>query len=76
MKKTNNQIHKSVRRNSKTVTAIQTPKTTYRAITHNVYFDGYSYRARVMVNGVMNSRNFSSQRKAITWRNEQKRVVR
>lgn len=68
--KKRNQITKAVVRNSKAVTPVQTTKTTYRRIGKNIYFDGYSYRARVMVNGEMNSRNFTSQRKAILWRNE------
>lgn len=74
MKKTNNQIKKAVVRNSKApVAPVQTTKTTYRRITKNIYHDGYSYRTRVMVNGEMISRNFTSQKKAIAFRNELQR---
>lgn len=45
-------------------------KTVYEAISKNVYFNGYSYRARVTQNGRMTSRSFGSKRKAIMWRNQ------
>lgn len=51
-------------------TARQTPKTTYVAVTSNVYFDGSSYRVRASVNGTKYSKNFSSKRNAITYRNQ------
>lgn len=44
--------------------------TTYVPVSKNVYFDGTSYRTRVSKNGVCYSKNFSSKRKAITYRNE------
>jgi hypothetical protein len=45
-------------------------KTTYVPVSNNVYFDGSSYRVRVSVNGQKTSRNFSSKRTAITFRNQ------
>ena len=72
----NNQIQKAVNRTSKPtqVNSVQTAKkVTYKRITKNIYHDGFSYRARVMVNGVMLRRGFTSQRKATIWRNEVKR---
>jgi len=76
MKKMNNQIQKAANRNSrttKTTSSVQTAKkVTYKRITKNIYHDGFSYRARVMVNGIMLRRGFSSQRKATIWRNEVK----
>ena len=48
----------------------RTPKTTYVPVSNNVYHDGSSYRVRVSVNGTKYSKNFSSKRKAITYRNE------
>jgi hypothetical protein len=56
-------------RTKKTATR-QTPKTTYVAVTSNVYFDGSSYRVRASVNGTKYSKNFSSKRNAITYRNQ------
>ena len=75
MKKTVNQIQKAVNRNLRTTTnPVQTvKKVTYKRITKNIYHDGFSYRARVMVNGIMLRRGFTSQRKATIWRNEVKR---
>ena len=51
-------------------TSRQTPKTTYVAVTSNVYFDGSSYRVRASVNGTKYSKNFSSKRNAISYRNQ------
>jgi hypothetical protein len=77
MKKTSNQIQKAVTRNprtTKTVNSVQTAKkVTYKRITKNIYHNGFSYCARVMVNGTMLRRSFTSQRKATIWRNEVKR---
>ena len=56
-------------RTKKTATR-QTPKTTYVAVSSNVYFDGSSYRVRASVNGTKYSKNFSSKRNAITYRNQ------
>ena len=53
----------------KTRTARTTTKTTYVAVATNVYFDGNSYRVRVTRDGKRTSRNFTSKRKAIQFRN-------
>ena len=45
-------------------------KTVYEPITNNIYFDGFSYRVRVSVNGTKYSRNFSSKKTATTFRNQ------
>lgn len=44
-------------------------KTTYVAVSNNVYFDGNSYRVRVSVEGTKFSKNFSNKRTAISYRN-------
>lgn len=54
----------------KTTSRRTTPKTTYVAVASNVYFDGSSYRVRASVNGTKYSKNFSSKRNAITYRNQ------
>lgn len=43
--------------------------TTYVPVSHNIYNDGTSYRVRVSVNGTKVSKNFSSKRQAVTFRN-------
>jgi hypothetical protein len=43
-------------------------KSHYQAIDNNIYFDGYSYRTRVTINGKVNSRNFSNVRAAKNFR--------
>jgi len=42
----------------------------YSTVAKNIYRDGSSYRARVSVNGIRQSRNFGTKREAIQWRNE------
>ena len=49
--------------------AARRTKTTYVAVTNNVYFDGNSYRVRVSVEGTKFSKNFSNKRTAISYRN-------
>lgn len=44
--------------------------TTYVPVTDNIYHDGFSYRVRVSVNGTKYSKNFSSRKKAVQYRNE------
>jgi hypothetical protein len=61
MKKTTNRMKKSARATKQ--------KTVYVPVSSNVYFDGHSYRVRVSFNGTRISQNFSSKRKAITFRN-------
>jgi hypothetical protein len=53
-----------------TNTGRATQVTTYVPISDNIYHDGYSYRVRVRVQGETVSRNFSSKRKAVAFRNE------
>jgi hypothetical protein len=53
----------------KTTTRRQTV-TTYVPVSDNIYHDGSSYRVRVSVEGTKYSKNFSSKRKAIQYRNE------
>jgi len=53
----------------------KTTKTTYSPVAKNVYFDGRSYRTRITVGGVCNSRNFTSKTAAIRWRNEVRRTI-
>lgn len=45
-------------------------KSTYVPVSSNVYFDGSSYRVRVSVDGTKYSKNFSSKRSAIQFRNQ------
>jgi hypothetical protein len=61
MKKTTNRMKKSARATKQ--------KTVYVPISSNIYFDGHSYRVRVSFNGTRISQNFSSKRKATTFRN-------
>jgi hypothetical protein len=44
-------------------------KTTYVAVSSNVYYDGGSYRVRATVDGVKHSKNFSNKKTAIQYRN-------
>jgi len=45
-------------------TANKTRRTTYVAVTNNVYHDGTSYRVRVSVDGIKYSKNFTSKKNA------------
>jgi hypothetical protein len=40
----------------------------YTRTGNNIYFDGYSYRVRVSVDGVRYSRNFSTKKAAMEYR--------
>jgi hypothetical protein len=44
--------------------------TTYTPVSNNIYHDGSSYRVRVSVDGTKYSKNFSSKKQAIAFRNE------
>ena len=44
--------------------------TTYVPVSDNIYHDGSSYRVRVSIDGTKYSKNFSSKRKAVQFRNE------
>jgi len=48
----------------------RTTKTVYEPISNNIYFDGFSYRVRVTVNGTKHSCNFSNKKNATTFRNQ------
>lgn len=53
----------------KTTKTTRSTKTTYVPVSNNVYYDGNSYRVRVSVEGTKFSKNFSSKRTAISYRN-------
>lgn len=42
----------------------------YAPVSNNIYHDGSSYRVRVSLNGEKYSKNFSSKKQAIQYRNE------
>lgn len=50
--------------------ATKTTASNYVAVSKNVYFDGKSYRTRVTVDGICNSKSFPSKRKAVEYRNQ------
>lgn len=54
----------------KTTNRTSRTKTTYVPVSNNVYFDGASYRVRVSIDGTKHSKNFSSKRTAIQFRNQ------
>lgn len=43
--------------------------TNYAPVSNNIYFDGSSYRVRVSVDGTKYSKNFTSKKQAIQYRN-------
>jgi hypothetical protein len=45
------------------------PVTVYKAVAKNIYFDGTSYRVRVVSNGKKYSQYFGNQRSAVVFRN-------
>lgn len=45
-------------------------RTQYTAVSNNIYHDGSSYRVRVSVNGIKYSKNFSSRKQAVAYRNQ------
>lgn len=47
-----------------------TQNSNYTRTGNNVYYDGYSYRVRVSVNGVRVSKNFSSKKAALSFRKQ------
>jgi hypothetical protein len=47
----------------------KTQITTYERIGNNIYFDGASYRVRVIKNGQRYSKNLTSKRAAVQYRN-------
>jgi hypothetical protein len=46
-----------------------TPLTVYRSVGKNIYYDGTSYRVRVIVGGNRYSKNLTSKRAAVMYRN-------
>ena len=54
----------------KKTTARRQTVTTYVPVSDNIYHDGSSYRVRVSIDGTKYSKNFSSKRKAVQFRNE------
>jgi hypothetical protein len=50
-------------------TTKSTPLTVYQSVGPNIYFDGTSYRVRVIVNGQRYSKNLTSKRAAVQYRN-------
>ena len=53
----------------KTKTTQSTPLTVYKSVGPNIYFDGTSYRVRMILNGERYSKNVSSKRAAVIYRN-------
>lgn len=49
--------------------ATKTPLTVYQPVGPNIYFDGKSYRVRMIINGQRYSQNLGSKRKAVMYRN-------
>jgi len=74
-KNTKNQKAVKATKAVKTTNVTKSTKTTYSPVAKNVYFDGRSYRTRITVGGVCNSRNFTSKTAAIRWRNEVRRTI-
>jgi hypothetical protein len=50
-------------------TTKSTPLTIYKSVGPNIYFDGTSYRVRMILNGERYSKNLSSKRAAVMYRN-------
>ena len=53
-------------RNARTVNRVSV----YEPISDNIYYDGYSYRVRVSVDGVKHSRNFSNKKAAVAFKRQ------
>lgn len=47
----------------------KTPLTVYQPVAKNIYFDGASYRVRLIVNGQRYSKNLATKRSAVVYRN-------
>ncbi len=48
----------------------QNNESNYTRTGNNIYFDGYSYRVRVSVNGVRHSKNFHTKKAAMEYRKQ------
>ncbi len=66
MKKTTTKSRKTTAKKKTT----RQPLTTYVPVSDNIYHDGSSYRVRVSLNGTKYSKNFSSKRAAVQYRNQ------
>ncbi len=59
-----------------TTSKVTVQKGSYTPVSSNIYFDGYSYRVRMSIDGVRYSKNFSSKTAAVKFRNQlQKRTA-
>jgi hypothetical protein len=65
----------SSKRKMTTTKKVSEPKTTYRSVGSNIYYDGFSYRVRMSIDGVRYSKNFSSKKSALKFRSELKQRV-
>lgn len=70
MSKNNTKVVNTTTENRTITNPNNTPKTTYVSISDNIYHDGTSYRVRMCINGTKHSKNFSSKRKAVIYRNQ------
>jgi hypothetical protein len=61
---------KSRKTTAKKKTVTRQSLTTYVPVSDNIYHDGSSYRVRVSLNGTKYSKNFSSKRAAVQYRNQ------
>lgn len=66
----NNMATTKTMKSSRTKGTSKTTVTTYVPVSDNIYHDGFSYRVRASVNGTKYSKNFSSKKKAVQYRNE------
>jgi hypothetical protein len=53
---------------NKKMKRVQNNASNYTRTGNNIYFDGYSYRVRVSVDGVRYSRNFPTKKAAMEYR--------
>lgn len=60
----------TTKNNSRKTSKKMTPKTTYTSVGPNIYFDGTSYRVRVIKDGTRYSKNLGSKRAAVQFRNQ------
>jgi hypothetical protein len=51
-------------------TTTRRTKTNYEAVSNNIYHDGTSYRVRVSIDGTKYSKNFTSKKQAVQYRNQ------
>lgn len=66
----NSRSQRTTNSRSQSTTSTSSESNPYVSVAKNIYRDGTSYRARVSVNGIRESRNFRTKREAIQWRNE------